>query len=269
MVERTILIEPSQRRFTASVKPAFRAAKNVSYALATPCCSKADHPVRRKQQYVCEECKNEVDTKSCTHKIVEIGKEEALIDAKLLEQIKEQIESRQEITISEFLDEEPSDMKDRIEDTKYLDVVKKGDAQYAELAKVLKGKVAFGRGSFGGNDKAIAMQVKPSGVIAMYMLADETQRVDFDDSKVKKAMEAKVPESLVDLQKKLIDKRQKEHPFDFDGYMEENIDTRIKMEQDLIEQAILNGAVPQFVAPVVEEKKVQDEEARLKALLGE
>lgn len=263
MGERVVLIEPLQKRYVVGVKDANRDKRNRSYSNASPCCSKTGHPVKLRQEMKCAECGNDVDRKTCTHKVVKIGKEEHLIGADLLDGVLDQLEQVEEIRIHTIMEKEPEGANDRYDSLLYGTPAEKKAKDYKELVETLRGRVAVANGVFRNNEFQVLVTVGDDNVLRFRKLVEESQRYGFDEDAVASAMATPVPEQVIDIQRKILDKKKVEE-FDVKQFK----DSRAAMEEQIIEDIVVNGKVPE-VKPVLVQAQEENEVERLKALLGE
>jgi NAD kinase len=264
-MERTIYVEPIMKRYAVELKDANRERRNRSYSNASPCCSKEGHAVKLKQEMKCAECESLVDRKTCTHKVVKIGKEEFLIEAAVLDGVLEQLEQVEEITITAISDSEPEGARDRYDALVYGLPVEKKAKEYKELAETLKGKVAIGAGVFRGNEFQVVVTVGDDGLLRVRKLVEESQRYGVEAQALTALLsKVEVSPQVVELQRKVLEKK-KVDAFDVTVFR----DRRGEMEEQVIEEVVVHGRVPSFAPRIVEEQKAESEVERLKALLGE
>jgi hypothetical protein len=258
MVEMDIEIVPLGKRFVVEIKDANKASRNRSYGNASDCCGRA-----LKQEKRCSGCGAEVS--ECSRKIVKIGKEEYVVDAKVLKQAKDALESMEGITVSSFLKNLPAGAEDRFESLVYASPKDKKVGQYAELAALLKGRVAVGKGVFRSNEFQVLLTVGDDGVVRIRKLVEESQRYAFDSSTVRTQVDSvKLDEGIVAVEQRILDKATVEG-VDLSSFK----DTRSEVEERIIEDIVVNGRVPDAPLAKRQEQESQDELARLKALLGE
>jgi hypothetical protein len=252
-MERVIVFEPTEDRFSVDIKPAERAQRNRYYANATDCCGS-----RVQERKVCSHCEQSVTATS--RKIVKIGKEEKLINTELLNKVLEEVEVLEEIHIDQVAEEVPADVERRFERLLYGDVVKKKEEDYATLRAYLGDKVGFGYGVFGHNKFGIMLKFE-GAVLFIRKLMDEGQLVDIDAERIAKQTTKKVDPELVELGKQAVEAVKVQQP-DISRYK----DDRIELEQQLIEQ-LVDGKLPELI-PSVTEKIVEDRKEKLKRLLA-
>jgi len=248
-----VFVEPLQKRFRVEVKDANRQKRNRSFANASECCG-----ARLKQEKFCSACNEKVAPYNCSRKIVKIGKEEHLIDAKALEQAQEALEGMEEMKLHAFLQGRPKGAEDRFEALVYAFPAKKREGQYAELAAVLKGYVAVGEAVFRGNEFQVLVEVGDDGVLRVRKLVEEEQRYPMQQVDA-----VAVNPEIVALERKLLE-RKTVGDYDLTAFR----DTRAEVEEKVIEDFVLNGKVPE-VKKEVRQAQENDELERLKALVGE
>jgi len=252
-MEKEILIEPLQKRFRVSVKDANKASRNRSYSNASNCCG-----TKLSQEKKCSGCGEVLKSGDCQRKIVKIGKEEHLIEATALKQCQENFDSG-EIVLSSFMDKRPEGAEDRFGGLVYASPSDKRDAEYDELRKVLKNKVAIGKGVFRNNEFQVIVEVGADNLIRIRKLVEETQR--YDRPEVPPSMN--VNQEIVEVERQIVEKATVD---DFD--VTEFRDTRSAMEEKVIEDFVLNGTVPEIKREVKQVQELSELE-RLKALVGE
>ena len=261
-MERQIVVEPLQKEFTLDIKDAFRQKRATSFASASPN-STSDNPIRLVQKKFDAESTmtadrnkwQEVDNASVTHKIVKIGKEEHLIPKDVLEKATEF--GSEKLKIHTFLKGDmPTDAKTRICGVMYGHAKAKREGDYVELAELLKGKHAVGTIAVRSNEFQVVLTADEQGKIVIFKLADESQLYD----------EPIVPnfelnKEIVELERSIVEKTAKDD-FDFSEFR----DSRVEKEENIIEDFVVNGALPEEAIAKVQETQEQDELARLKAL---
>ncbi len=251
-MEKEILVEPLQKRFKVSVKDANKQSRNRSYSNASNCCGS-----KLSQEKKCSGCGEKVASGECQRKIVKIGKEEHLIEASALKQCQETFAESGEIVLSTFMDKRPEGSEDRFGSLVYASPAEKRDAEYDELRKVLKNKVAIGKGVFRSNEFQVIVEVGADNLIRIRKLVEESQR--YDAPEVPAEME--LNGEIVDLERAIIEKAVvDEHD------VTEFRDTRSAMEEKVIEEFVLHGKVPEIKQEVKQEQETNELE-RLKALV--
>ena len=259
-MERNIYIEPLGKLFSVELKDANRERRNRSFSNAAPCCSTPENPVKLKQEMRCAQCGESVDRKVCTHKIVDIAKKSYLISADLLEQVQEQMERMDRLTVQAVLSQEPVGAADRYDVLVYVLPVEKRAAEYVELSALLKGRVAVGKGVFRSNEFQFVMSVGEDGIVRIRKLVDEAQHTTPALDVAGVAMNSQI----VELENRILDRRQASD-FDITGFR----DSRVAEEERIIEEVVLHGKIPEMPAVAMVQKADQDEVERLKALLNE
>ncbi|MBR9700398.1 hypothetical protein GOV11_00865 [Candidatus Woesearchaeota archaeon] len=253
-MEKTLCIEPLQKRFKVSVKDAYKQKRNRSYSNASPC-----HSAKLKQRKLCSVCDGDVETSSVVSKIIKIGKEEHLINAEALKRITEDLQG-EEIKIHTILEQIPEEAEDRFEGLSYALPVPKGEGDYALLRELLKGRVMVGTAVFRNNEFEIVLTVGDDGLVRIRKLVEQSQ---FYDTPIAEA-NIEIDGELVDLCNSVLSKKT-EATYDFTKFR----DARAEVEERIIEDVVLHGKQPE-VLPRPKEV-VQDataEKERLKALLG-
>jgi hypothetical protein len=260
-MERTIVLEATDDKFSIDIKSADRASRNRYFSNATDCCGVEESGKvlgRVQEKKICSHCGKDVVKTS--RKIVKIGKTEKLIDAGLLNDVLEQLEAVEEIHITQIADEVPVEVERRYERLMYGDVVKKKEEDYATLRAYMGDSTGFGYGVFGHNKYAVTLKFE-GPVLFIRKLVDETQMVEIDSERIAMETTKKVDPELVELGRQAVDAA-KVKEVDITQYK----DDRIQMEQELIEQ-LVDGKLPEFV-PKVTEKLVEDKKEKLKKLLA-
>lgn len=258
-MEKIIVVEPLQKRFTVSVKNANKEARNRSYSNASDCCG-----AKLKQDKKCSSCGEIVYATECKRKIVKIGKEEHLIDASALKQVQESLSNVEELSLHTFLKELPKGSEDRFDSLMYAVPVEKKEAQYKELQEILKDRIAIGKGVFGTNEYQVVVSVGEDDVLRIRKLVEESQRYDFEPEEALAALvNVKLSEDVVQIENKILDKKSVDS-FDLTEFR----DMRSEYEERVIEDFVLNGRVPE-VKKEVEQQQTQSELERLKQLMGE
>jgi hypothetical protein len=112
-----------------------------------------------------------------------------------------------------------------------------------------------------GNEFEVVAYVGADDVIRLATLVEERNMNGLPDLQVLDKVEVK--KEVVDLSRKILDKRQVEQ-YDFKQFK----DTRAKVEEQIIEDIVLHGKVPDMKRAMVEQKE-DDEVARLQALMNE
>lgn len=249
-MERTWVMEPLQKRFQVDMRAASRDKRNRSFSNASPCCNK-----KLKQQMFCVECDKEVARGDCKHKLVKVGKEEHIIDGDTLKGI---MPEEGEIVFHSVMDELPTGMEDWFAKLDFASPAKKHEADYAELAEILKGRYAIGKGVFRNNEFQVVATTGNDGIIRSRRLIDGDQRNE------KPSLED-VPEpngQIVDVEKQILGKKAIKE-FDLTDFK----DSRIEQEEKVIEDFVLHGKKPELVVQEVKQAKETDELERLKALM--
>jgi len=253
-MEKIIFVEPLKKQFVVNVKDANRSARNRSFATASSCCG-----VRLKQQMLCSSCGGVVSRSDSTHKIVKIGKSDYLIDSQTLQQVQEQLESFEFLSLSAFLSSEPVGAQDRYDGLLYAFPVKKKESQYKELVSILRGRVAVGKVVLRSNEYQVIVSVGGDDVLRVRKLVSESQRYDFSPDF--EWRDAVVNDQVVSLENQLLDKITVD-TFDLTSFA----DKRIELEDSIIEEFVLHGRVPD-VPKVVMQEQSDGELERLKALI--
>jgi hypothetical protein len=259
-MERNIYIEPLGKLFAVELKDANRDRRNRSYSNAAPCCSTAENPVKLKQEMQCAQCGNAVDRKGCTHKIVDIAKKSYLISAALLDQVQEQMEMMEKITVQAVLAKEPDGAADRYDSLVYVLPVEKRATEYVELLALLKGRVGVGKGVFRSNEFQILVTVGDDGVIRLRKLVEEQQHnvVSLPELSVQ------VNQKIIELENAILDRKETVASFDLTQFR----DSRVAEEERIIEDVVLHGKVPDVAPMVAMQQRVEaDEVERLRVLL--
>ena len=254
-MEKEILVEPLQKRFKVVLKDANRQKRNRSFPNASNCCG-----ARLQQKKFCSVCGEEVDTAELTRKIVKIGKEEHLVEASALKQAITALEALDAIKLSTFMSSRPSGVEDYFDALVFVLPAKKREQQYAELANILKGKVAFGSGVFRNNEFQIMVEVGDDGRIRVRKLVEESQRYDIPTVDIS----VELNNELVELERKIVEKNVVDS-FDLSKFR----DARAEIEEQVIEDVVLNGGVVENVVPQVKQAVEEDEIERLKKLLND
>lgn len=254
-MERDIVIEAlGNKRFKVELKDANRATMNRSYPNASDCCG-----VKLKQEKFCSSCMKKVEG-TPARKLVKLGKSEYLIDAAALDNAMEQLEQMDAITVTAFVEEIPA-VEDRYDALLYGLPAEKRGSEYRELVEILKGRTAIGKGVFRNNEFQVLLEVGNDGCIRIRKLVEESRRYDIAFDSVQIALKSPVNEQVVELEKQIIGKKSVKE-FDFSEFK----DTRAKIEEQVIEDFVLHGKVPQVT--VVQEQKDENELARLQSLLN-
>lgn len=259
-MQKTVVIEPLQKRFEVSLNSANRKKRNRYYSNASPCCN-----VRLKQEKKCSACEKLVENGSVTHKIATIGKEEYLIEADELKQVKDQLEAMEEMRVHTFLKKRPKGAEDRFDSLYYAKPAKKQEAQYAELREILNGRTAIGNVVIRSNEYQALIEVGSDGILRFRTLVEEGQRYDFDAQAINSEIEGKQPsQEIIDLERQILDKNSTD-TYDITEFR----DTRSEYEEQVIEEYVLHGRAPDTTTkPKVQEQAEQSELERLKALAG-
>jgi hypothetical protein len=255
-MERQILIEPLQKRFTVALKNANKEARNRYYPNASDCCG-----VKLKQEKFCSSCNAKVEGVETRRKIIKIGKAEHLIESKALKQVKESLEAMETLEIHTFLKELPANAEDRFDNLVYVLPVEKKLAQYSELIELLKGKVAVGKGVFNGNEYQFVVSVGSNNVIKLRKLVEQSQIYDINMDLVSEAVKTSLNPQIIALERQIID-RKLSTAFDISQFR----DSRTEYEEKIIEEFVINGTVPEIKTEIAETQE-QDELERLKALI--
>lgn len=254
-MEKTIFVEPLQKYFKVSIKEANKQKRNRSFSNASDCCG-----VVLKQEKFCSGC-NEKITETPSRKIIKIGKQEHLIDAQALKQVQEQLESCEDIKIHTFLNKLPSNAVDRFESLVYTYPAVKKEAQYKELTEILKNRFAIGTGVFRNNEFQVILSVGNDGILRIRKLVEESQRYDFDSEEVVASfINTEVNPQVLEIENSILDKQMKDD-FDLTSFK----DMRTAYEEQIIEDFVINGKIPEIKTKVAEQQAV-DELERLKAL---
>ena len=257
-MEKQILVEPLKKSFTISLKDANRQKRNRSYSNASDCCG-----VKLCQKKYCSTCDKELKSGDCQRKIVKIGKSEHLIDANALTQVQEQLEQMDELKVHTILDKLPKEAEDRRDSLVYALPSEKKEAQYKELATILKHKIAVGNGVFRNNEFQVLLSVGDDGIIRIWKLVEESQRYDFSPEAIaEKLQKVQLNEEIVALEKQIIDKNT------IDGFdVTQFRDSRAEFEERVIEDFVLHGKTPE-IKPTINKEAQTNELERLKALMG-
>jgi hypothetical protein len=218
--------------------------------------------VKLKQEKSCSACGKEVHSGECSRKIVKVGKEEYLVKADDIDKALEAMEAQEELLLHTFVKEIPQDINDRIDGVEYIVPAEKKTKEYRELQEILQGRYAIGKVVIRSNEYEVIVSVGADGIIRMEKLVEQSQL--YDVPSIDAVATAEVSKEIISLECSLIDKRM-QSDYDFTAFK----DTRSKVEEDIIEQVVKSGEVPQAVVKQVEVKQDNDEVARLKALLGE
>lgn len=259
MATKTIYVEPLQKRFTVDVKDANKAKRNRSYASASDCCGS-----RVKQERRCSTCNAEVPTKT-QRKIVKIGKDEHLIDASALQQAMNALDAIEEVKLHTFLKDMPEGSEDRFDALVYGLPSEKRGREYAELVAMLDNRVAVGNAVFRNNEFQVLVTAA-DGVLKIRKLVEESQRNDVDfESAQQVAAEMRPSEELLAVENQILDKATTDS-YDVTDFQ----DTRTQIEEQVVEEYVLNGKLPETPKHVesVQKQQEQDEIERLKALAG-
>lgn len=249
-MERTWVLEPLKKRFTVDMKAANRDKRNRSFSNASSCCEAKLKIVKR-----CSGCDNEVSAADCTHKLVKIGKEEHLIDGATLKGI---MPEEGEIVFDTVLDELPKGTDDWFAKLDFAAPAKKHEAEYAELAEILKGRYAIGKGVFRNNEFQVVATTGSDGIIRSRRLIDGDQRNE-------KPNISELPEpnnQIVGVENQILGKSAVDG-FDFNQFR----DTRVEQEEKVIEDFVLHGKKPSKVVQEVKARVESDELERLKSLM--
>lgn len=263
-MERNIYIEPLQKRFTVGIKNTAKTLRNPSFLNASDC-----HGAPLKEEKYCAQCKAKegtAHTKGKTQrKLAKVGGEIIPISAQILADVKAQYDNAGDVRITAFLKSSPKGTAERISDAKWCVPAEKQIGAYAELGRLLEGRVGVGTAVFNGNEYQVVLTKADNGLVMLQSLVDETMMYAMNAEEIKREVEqAKVPENIVDMEKKLLERKTVK---EFD--LTEHRDGRIAQIQEIIEQAVLTGEVPKVVENKVAEKQEVDEEARLAKLLEE
>lgn len=256
MKERTIKVEVLNKTFGVGLMPVAKAKRNRSWLNASDCCG-----VKLQQDKKCTACQKEVKATECQRKIVKVGKEEYLVKAEDIDNALESMESQEELVIHTFLPKLPENIQDRVDGIDYMAPIEKKEKDYKELQALLKGRFAVGKIVIRSNEYEVIVSVGTDGVIRMQKLVEQTQLYDKPTISMDNVS---LSEEIISLECSIIEKKMKSE-YNFTEFK----DTRSKVEEDIIEQVVLHGEVPQIVVKKVEIQKENDEVARLKALLGE
>lgn len=258
-MEKKIYIAPLQKSFTIDLKDANRQKRNKSYSNASPCCN-----VALKQEKKCGVCATVIQTSEVTQKIVKIGKEEYLIDADALKSVQDELASiENEITVTSFIKQKPSELEDKYDGLVFALPAKKNEEQYAELAKILKGRCAIGTAIIRSNEYQVVLEVGNDDVIRMRKLVEPSQMYDINKELATKVVNSTpVNEQIIELENKIIDKNTIDD-YDFEQFQ----DRRSEYEERIIEEYVLHGRKPETTPSIRQEQQV-DELERLKQLAG-
>jgi len=161
-MERVICVEPLQKRFRVDLKDANKQKRNRSFSNASNCCG-----TTLCQKKVCSTCEAEINSSECQRKIVKIGKQEHLIDGKALKDVQDQLEAFEEITLHTFMKKMPNEAFDRFGSLVYAMPTDKQRAEYKELAELLQGRTAIGKGVFRGSEFQVVIEIGNDGVLRM------------------------------------------------------------------------------------------------------
>lgn len=262
MSNKTIFIEPLQKRFDVDLKNAAKAARNKSYANASDCCG-----AKLKQEKKCADCGEAVHANDCRRKIVSIGKQDYLIDTSALKAVQETLEATDELRLRTFLNGEfGKEAQDRFDSLVYAFPIKKREAHYKELAALLKGRTAVGVAVFGSNEYEVLVTLGEDNIIRVRKLVEERQRYEYDFDAVKEQLaDAKVNDEVIALENDILNRKSVD-AYDFGVFH----DTRSDFEEKVIEDYVLNGVMPQAAQTLEQfkDKQDNDELARLRVLAG-
>jgi hypothetical protein len=250
MAERMWVMEPLQKRFQVEMRAASRERRNRSFSNASPCCEAKLCQVKR-----CSACEKEVDASECRHKIVKVGKSEHIIDGDTLKGL---LPEEGDIVFHTVLDRLPDASEDWFDSLDFATPVKKREREYAELAELLKGRYAVGKGVFRSNEFQVVATTGKDGIIRSRRLIDSDQKNELPSI-------GQLPEpdaAVLDVERQILGKRAASG-FDFSQFR----DRRVEQEEQVIEEFVLHGKRPEKVVEEVKKQAADDELARLRALL--
>ena len=272
MATKQIYVAPLQKEFTVEVDTANRKAKSTSYRSACSCAEVTTSTKGKKvvlgkfrQEMRCEKCNVEKSASTDTRKIVKVGTDELLIDASAIASAQQALEAIENVKLHTFLNKKPTGTEDRIESLIYDFPADKKAKHYAELAKLLKGRWAIGNGVFGKNEYQVLATCGDDDVVRFWTLVEERNRKDHNFEECASVVNGiNLPEQVVALENELLDKATVD---DYD--LTKFVDTRTEVEQNVIEDFVVNGKLPEAPPTAqIEEEQAEDEVARLKALMG-
>lgn len=277
MEKAIVLRTHKDRRYVVSVKNANKKQENKYFPNSSDCCGSEIG-----QERFCKAChggegKAFVGGKTQRKIIYLPGKQKQLIPTAALDQIQEALDSKGEVVITKFIDEDKVDqtIADRYDDLVYAapkSAKKKSEekaslVQYAELREIMKGKVGVGVATFGSNEYQVLVSVPKLadgsyGAVRIRKLVNEALRYDFDEAAVISMLDGvEVNQALVEVCRQVAEKSKVEEydPTQF-------VDTRTEMTMKVVEDYLLNGKVSDVVQNVVA-KQETDDIAALKELL--
>lgn len=253
-MERTFRFEMlGGERFVFGLKDVARQKRNRSYANASNCCG-----VELKQKKVCSGCGVEVDAKDSQRKIFKLGKESHLIDAQALKRITDELGEHEDVVFHTVLERLPSEFGERVDSVMWVLPGKKGERAYDELRTAIGAHNLVGKGVFRGNEFEVVLRAGADGVLRLYRLVEPSQ---FHEVPSVVVGDVGNPE-VVAMASRLFGKSAVAE-YDFGGFR----DSRAKVEESLIESAVLGGEVPEVKSVSVAEEKDAERLARMKALL--
>jgi Xaa-Pro aminopeptidase len=227
---------------------------------ATDCCG-----TELGQKKYCKNC--QAENPASSRKLWKKGKEERLIATESFEQMKDELESREESKVKAVIAKEKlgGDVQDRYGRMLYVTPVDKKEASYKELKEVLgKERTAIGSIVIKGYEYEYLLYVGPDDALRMRLLLSDGQvhsapRVNLSG--------VYVSERVVAAYQQLLDKKAGVEQYDFTQF----VDSRGKAIEQMVEQAILTGnAAVRARPPVQEMREVKEAEelARVEAELA-
>lgn len=252
-MERVVVVEPLGERFTIGLRDANRERRTRSFANVSDCCGKIEGGKavgKLRIEKHCSACGGRVDV-TPSRKAVKVGKNEYILPSSAIEAVKERVEAMEEIRIQGIIGDGvtpvsvPLGVQDFFDGLVYAVPVEKKEREYAELCGVLRGRVAFGRAVFRGDEFQVLVMVGDDGVLRIRKLVDGSQRHAFDAGGVSGVVSGVgVSGEVVGLMREVLGRSERSFdPLEFR-------DSRLVLEEELLERVATLGELP-VDAPVV------------------
>ena len=225
-------------------------ARNRSFAQASGCCG-----VKLNQHKVCSKCGEKQPYKT-GKKIVKVGKDEVVVDARVLEDALSKLGEKGTMVVKKLLREVPVEAENRVESVVFLKPKEKGEIEYAECREALRGFVGVAEGVFRNNGYECVVDIVDD-MIRVRRLVEQSQYNG--EPEIEPCV---VDTELLAMRRELLEGAVAEE-HDFSQYR----DSRVAAEEAVIEAVALGKPLPQFGEEVVVQK-AENERERLKALLA-
>lgn len=248
-------VEPLQKRFKVRVRNAYKQKRNRSLSNASNCCG-----AKLVQEKKCSVCEGVVQSSECTRKIVKIGKDEHLVNARALQDIRKRMDG-DEIRVHTVVSELPEEVQDRFGALLFGMPAKNGELEYRELVEVIGRRVCIGVMAERGNEFEVVVTVGRDGRLRVRKLVEQSQLYDVPD-----VPQSPIGGEVVALEQQVLEKACVAS-YDFGVFR----DGRAELEEQLIEDVVLHGKRPDEQEELVQknvEKDAQQEVERLRALLS-